>query len=203
MEAWGPRGKGLFTLCMKPVNTDEANVTSSSGCHADTTSYFWHLRFGHIGYSGLDTIVKKNCGAGIDLASVKQWELCDGCALGKQTRVSFMPKTPHRAKQLLKSSTVMYVDLCSQQSLVASGTLSLSPTNTRTLPQYFCCETSLKLPINLPSLLRLLKFRPARLSRHFDAITVENTRPVKWPSSVSGEISSKSSRRLILHSLME
>ena len=62
-------GKGLFKLCMTPVNTDEANVTSSSGCHGDTNSYLWHLRLGHIGYSGLDTIVKRNYGVGIDLAS--------------------------------------------------------------------------------------------------------------------------------------
>ena len=39
-------GKMLFKLCMMPVSTDEANVTSSSGCHGDTTSYLWHLRLG-------------------------------------------------------------------------------------------------------------------------------------------------------------
>ena len=56
-------GKGLFKLCMTPIMPDEANVTSSTGCHGDTTSYLWHLRLGHIGHSGLDAIVKKNCGS--------------------------------------------------------------------------------------------------------------------------------------------
>ena len=112
-------GKGLFKLCMTPISTDEANVTSSSGCHGDTTSYLWHLRLGHIGYSGLDTIVRKNYGVGIDLASVKQWELCNGCALGKQTRVSFMPKSPHHAKKLLE---VIHSDVCGpMQSTTFSG----------------------------------------------------------------------------------
>ena len=39
-------GKMLYKLCMMPVSTDEANVTSSSGCHGDTTLYLWHLVLG-------------------------------------------------------------------------------------------------------------------------------------------------------------
>ncbi|KAG2758506.1 hypothetical protein Pcac1_g29359 [Phytophthora cactorum] len=35
-------------------------------------------------------------------SSAKQWELCDGCALGKQTRVSYMKSSPNRAKQVLE-----------------------------------------------------------------------------------------------------
>ena len=119
MEAWSPWAKGCFKLCMKPISSDEANVTSSSGCHEDTTSYLWHLRLGHIGHSGLDTIVKKNYGIGIGLTSVKQWELCGGCALGKQTRVNFMPKSPHHAKELLEG---IHSDVCGpMQSTTFSG----------------------------------------------------------------------------------
>ena len=104
---------------MTPVSTDEANVSSSSGCHGDTTSYLWHLRLGHIGHSGLDTIVKTNYGVGIELASVKQRELCDGCALGKRTRVNFMPKSPHNAKKMLE---VIHSDVCGpMQSATFSG----------------------------------------------------------------------------------
>ncbi|KAG6616755.1 Transposon-encoded protein [Phytophthora cinnamomi] len=83
-------GKGLFKLSMTPVMPDEANVASSKDRKGDTTSYLWHLRLGHIGHGGLDAIVKKGYGSGIDMTSVKQWELCDGCSLGKQTRVSYM-----------------------------------------------------------------------------------------------------------------
>ena len=102
-------GKGLFKLCMKPLLVDEANVTSSLGCHGDTTSYLWHLRLGHIGYGGLSTIVTKNSGTGINLTSVHKWELCDGCELGKQTRVSFMKCSPNRAKEVLE---VIHSDIC-------------------------------------------------------------------------------------------
>ncbi|KAG6613804.1 Retrovirus-related Pol polyprotein from transposon TNT 1-94 [Phytophthora cinnamomi] len=102
-------GKGLFKLSMTPVMPDEANVASSKDREGDTTSYLWHLRLGHIGHGGLDAIVKKGYGSGIDMTSVKQWELCDGCSLGKQTRVSYMKSSPNRAKQVLE---VVHSDVC-------------------------------------------------------------------------------------------
>uniref|UniRef100_H3H8Y7 Integrase catalytic domain-containing protein n=1 Tax=Phytophthora ramorum TaxID=164328 RepID=H3H8Y7_PHYRM len=42
-------------------------------------------------------------------AFLKQWELCDGCALGKQTRVGYMKSSPNRAKQVLE---VVHSDVC-------------------------------------------------------------------------------------------
>jgi transposase InsO family protein len=94
---------------MTPMMRDEANAASSKDCKGDTTSYLWHLRLGHIGHGGLDAIVKKGYGTGIDMTSVKQWELCDGCSLGKQTRVSYMKSSPNRAKQVLE---VVHSDVC-------------------------------------------------------------------------------------------
>ncbi|KAH7460370.1 Retrovirus-related Pol polyprotein from transposon TNT 1-94 [Phytophthora ramorum] len=94
---------------MTPMMPDEANAASSKDRQGDTTSYLWHLRLGHIGHGGLDAIVKKSYGVGIDMTSVKQWELCDGCALGKQTRVSYMKSSPNRAKQVLE---VVHSDVC-------------------------------------------------------------------------------------------
>jgi transposase InsO family protein len=114
-------GKGLFRLCMKPpILVDEVNVTSSSGCHGDTNSYLWHLRLGHIGYGGLqDMFKKKNYSIGIGLASVSQWELCNGCALVKQTRASFLQKSPHRSTKLLE---VIRSDVCGpMQTATFSG----------------------------------------------------------------------------------
>ncbi|KAG3215583.1 Retrovirus-related Pol polyprotein from transposon TNT 1-94 [Phytophthora cactorum] len=102
-------GKGLFKLCMTPMMPDEANAPSSKDRQGDTTSYLWHLRLGHIGHGGLDAIVKKGYGVGINMAPVKQWELCGGCSLGKQTRVSYMKSSPNRAKQVLE---VVHSDVC-------------------------------------------------------------------------------------------
>ncbi|KAF1328946.1 Gag-pol polyprotein, partial [Globisporangium splendens] len=103
-------GKGLFKLCMTPVKTELARVASAAADIPRTgKSYLWHLRLGHIGHGGLDAIVKQKLGIGIDITSVSKWELCGGCALGKQTRVSFQSTTPERAKNVLD---VVHSDVC-------------------------------------------------------------------------------------------
>ena len=45
----------------------------------------------------------------MDLALVNKWDTCSGCALGKQTRVSYMPKSPDQVKQLVE---VIHSDVC-------------------------------------------------------------------------------------------
>ena len=102
-------GKGLFKLNMTPVPVETVNMASATQDSAVSKSYLWHLRLGHIGYGGLEAIVKKNLADGLDIGSVKQWELCGGCALGKQTRVQFQSATTDRAKTLLE---VVHSDVC-------------------------------------------------------------------------------------------
>uniref|UniRef100_A0AAV1UYL3 Uncharacterized protein n=1 Tax=Peronospora matthiolae TaxID=2874970 RepID=A0AAV1UYL3_9STRA len=112
------KGKGLFKLCMTPLMSDEANVSSSTGFNGTNRSYLWHLRLGHIGHNGLDSIVKKGYGNGINITSVQQWEMCQGCALGKQTRVNFMPKSPESAKKMLE---VIHSDVCGPMQTASLG----------------------------------------------------------------------------------
>ena len=105
-------GKGLFKLNMAPVPVETANVAGAAQEDKTTSadkSYLWHLRLGHIGFGGLEAVVKKNLATGIDLGSVNQWELCDGCALGKQTRVRFEKATTDRATALLET---VHSDVC-------------------------------------------------------------------------------------------
>uniref|UniRef100_A0AAV1UQ06 Integrase catalytic domain-containing protein n=1 Tax=Peronospora matthiolae TaxID=2874970 RepID=A0AAV1UQ06_9STRA len=102
-------GKGLFKLCMTPVQVESASIASESNKPQMSKSYLWHLRLGHIGHRGLDAIVKQNLGVGIDITSVGKWELCNGCALGKQTRVSFQSTTRKPANDLLD---VVHSDVC-------------------------------------------------------------------------------------------
>uniref|UniRef100_A0AAV1V6N0 CCHC-type domain-containing protein n=1 Tax=Peronospora matthiolae TaxID=2874970 RepID=A0AAV1V6N0_9STRA len=97
---------------------DEANVSSSTGFNGTNRSYLWHLRLGHIGHNGLDSIVKKGYGNGINITSVQQWEMCQGCALGKQTRVNFMPKSPESAKKMLE---VIHSDVCGPMQTASLG----------------------------------------------------------------------------------
>uniref|UniRef100_A0AAV1TPQ4 GAG-pre-integrase domain-containing protein n=1 Tax=Peronospora matthiolae TaxID=2874970 RepID=A0AAV1TPQ4_9STRA len=79
------KGKGLFRLCMTPLMPDEENVLSSTGFNGTNRPYLWHPRLGHVGHDGLDFIVKKGYGIGINVTSVQRWDMCQGCALGKQT----------------------------------------------------------------------------------------------------------------------
>ena len=102
-------GKGLFKLNMTPLSIETVNMASATQDAVASKSYLWHLRLGHIGYGGLEAIVKKNLAEGLDIGSVKKWEICGGCALGKQTRVQFQSATTDRAKTLLE---VVHSDLC-------------------------------------------------------------------------------------------
>uniref|UniRef100_A0AAV1TZQ1 Integrase catalytic domain-containing protein n=1 Tax=Peronospora matthiolae TaxID=2874970 RepID=A0AAV1TZQ1_9STRA len=94
---------------MTPVAPEQANAAKSSGCQWGTTSYLWNLRLGHIGHDGLNCIVTKNIGIGIDISSVKKWDVCECCALGKQTRLCFQSNTTARTSKLLE---VIHSDVC-------------------------------------------------------------------------------------------
>jgi len=94
---------------MTPVQAESASVASVSKAPQMSKSYLWHLRLGHIGHDGLDAIVKQKLGVGIDIASVNKWELCSGCALGKQTRVRFQSTASERAKNVLD---FVHSDVC-------------------------------------------------------------------------------------------
>ena len=95
---------------MTPMRVESASTTwGIQDTQQIRASYLWHLRLGHIGYDGLSTILRKNIGVGIDIASVSKWELCSCCALGKQTRVSFRSTASDRAKGILD---VVHSDVC-------------------------------------------------------------------------------------------
>ena len=93
-------GMVRFMLCMTPLKLGEATVSSWKGHSEDTTFQLWHLQLGHIVHGVLDAIIKNVYGIIFDITSLNQWELCDGCALGKQTRVRFMRKSPMRSKKI-------------------------------------------------------------------------------------------------------
>ena len=114
-----------------------------------------------------------------------------------------MPKLPHRAKEMLE---VIDSDVCGpMQSTTFSGkryfvTFTDKYSHFTTV---FLLKNKSEIADKLLSLLRLLNLRLAKLLKLFAVIMVASTLQVKWPSSVSGEVSSKRSHRLIPHSLTE
>lgn len=66
---------------MTSVTTGQDNAAKSPGFKEDRKSYLWNLWLGHIGHDGLNCTVTTNIGTGIDISSVKKWDVCGGCAL--------------------------------------------------------------------------------------------------------------------------
>uniref|UniRef100_A0AAV1TC70 Integrase catalytic domain-containing protein n=1 Tax=Peronospora matthiolae TaxID=2874970 RepID=A0AAV1TC70_9STRA len=62
-----------------------------------------------ISHDRLDAIIEKTLVVGIDIMSVNKWELCNGCAPGKQTRSKFQLNTAERAKAVLE---FVHSDVC-------------------------------------------------------------------------------------------
>ena len=68
----------------------------------------WHLRFGHLHYSGLKELAKKGMVHGLpDMDYTKQF--CEGCVIGKQARNSFPRKVEFRARRCLE---LIHTDIC-------------------------------------------------------------------------------------------
>ena len=54
-------------------------------------------------------MVKKKYGTGINIKSMNEWEIRDGCALGKQTRFDCAKSSPIRVKKVLE---MIHSDVC-------------------------------------------------------------------------------------------
>uniref|UniRef100_A0AAV1TWV2 Integrase catalytic domain-containing protein n=1 Tax=Peronospora matthiolae TaxID=2874970 RepID=A0AAV1TWV2_9STRA len=78
---------------------DEANVSSSTSFNGTNRSYLRHLRLGHIGHNGLDSIVKKGYGIGINITE-------------------FLQKSPESAKKMLE---VIHSDVCGPMQTASLG----------------------------------------------------------------------------------
>lgn len=71
-------------------------------------SELWHLRYGHLNYRGLQLLKSKEMVANLpSIASMKQ--VCEGCVLGKQTKISFPVGKSKRAADVLE---LVHADLC-------------------------------------------------------------------------------------------
>jgi GAG-pre-integrase domain len=71
-------------------------------------SELWHLRFGHLHYSGLKELAKKNMVHGLpDMDYSKKF--CEGCVLGKQARNIFPKKAEYLTRRSLE---LIHTDIC-------------------------------------------------------------------------------------------
>ncbi|KAL3502209.1 hypothetical protein ACH5RR_036658 [Cinchona calisaya] len=67
---------------------------------AQNDSQFWHLRYGHLHFKGLNLLGQK--GMVLGLPKIESFDLCEGCIYGKQNRSSFPIGKSWRASACLE-----------------------------------------------------------------------------------------------------
>lgn len=70
-------------------------------------SWIWHYRFGHLNFKSLSLLSSKELIKGVPLINIPK-KICEGCAMGKRTRLKFKKATHKHAKQPLE---VVYSDV--------------------------------------------------------------------------------------------
>ncbi|KAJ8633709.1 hypothetical protein MRB53_027045 [Persea americana] len=88
----------------------------------------WHHRYGHLHSKGLKVLSTKEMVLG--LPEVGEFEVCEGCLYGKQTRASFPTGKAWRAGKILE---LLHADLCGPMSTSSLG-------GTKGLPDSFWSE---------------------------------------------------------------
>ena len=76
-------------------------------CYKDE-SWLWHLRFGHLNFGGLELLSKKEMVRGLPCINHPN-QVCEGCLLGKQFKMSFPKESSTRARKPLE---LIHTDVC-------------------------------------------------------------------------------------------
>ena len=71
-------------------------------------SWLWHLRFGHLNFGGLELLSKKEMVKGLPCINHPN-QVCEGCLLGKQFKMSFPKESETRARKPLE---LIHTDVC-------------------------------------------------------------------------------------------
>ena len=119
---------GLFILNLECGN-DVFNVNAKRLKKADTTTYLWHCRLGHIGKKRMQRLHKDGVLPSFDFES---FDTCEACLMGKMTKTPFMGH-PERASELLE---IIHSDVCGPMSTIARGGYFYFVTFTDDLSRY-------------------------------------------------------------------
>lgn len=72
------------------------------------SSWLWHMRFGHLNFTGLKLLSNEKMVEGLPLI-IQPNQLCEGCLLGKQVRKPFPKESTSRATMPLQ---LVHADIC-------------------------------------------------------------------------------------------
>lgn len=86
----------LYEISFKVCNQECMSIETEN-----ETVKLWHRRYGRIGYSNLEKLIKKNMFQGIEnVKTVGKFEFCEACVGGKMSRLKFGTRT--KAKRVLE-----------------------------------------------------------------------------------------------------
>jgi hypothetical protein len=98
-----------FTSKGEPVYATSGVVTALSGNLCESKVALWHARLGHLGYSGLATLIQRCAVLGIPkevtvaaATLMVSKHVCNGCLLGKSHRVPIYRHVHTRASRLFE-----------------------------------------------------------------------------------------------------
>ena len=112
MVAKATKVGSLYQLDHKP-NYECANVAEKP----DTKEDIWHKRYGHLGISNLQTLVRKNLVNGFDFDVTQELTFCEACPQGKQHCTKFS-SSGRRADDLLG---LVHGDICGKMNEKSLG----------------------------------------------------------------------------------
>jgi transposase InsO family protein len=85
--------------------------------HADEDAWLWHMRFGHINFRSLRELATDELVDGMPMIDQVD-QICDGCMIAKQKRLSFPVQAKYRAQTQLE---LWHGDLCGPISPITPG----------------------------------------------------------------------------------
>ena len=105
-----------------PCTTETAFFTTT-GMRADAVAkQTWHFRLGHLSSQNVEKLANKDMVIGMKIInsknSLKLNDPCEGCLLGKMSKLPFPKKSNHRAKALLE---IVHTDLCGPMEIPSHG----------------------------------------------------------------------------------
>ena len=105
------KGKMVVSVDMAPNRMFKMKIgmlqTRCLKINTENKTELWHLRFGHLGYSGLKAAAEKESVVGLPKLTFEK-QFCEGCVLGKHPRNSFGPAR-YRARGVLET---VHTDIC-------------------------------------------------------------------------------------------
>jgi GAG-pre-integrase domain len=101
----------LFSLEITKISDKALTATTNL-----SESELWHLRYGHLSIGGLRLLKQKQMVYG--LPEISEFGLCEGCILGKHSKLPFVKGQSLRATQLLE---LVHTDLCGPMDTSSLG----------------------------------------------------------------------------------